>query len=335
VRINLDEIQEISNSDYLGDNLVEDSSIDTEKKDVKYRRNSIFTRTYNPDENEDDEDCDNESDKLNEDSKAKSHEIRKKLEEILRSIVMFKHLCEEDFNQILDNMFEKRCCANEVIIKEGDDGNYFYVIDQGIYEIYKNEDYVKKIGEYKNSGYFGELALLYNQPRLATIISVESNGVLWVMTRDMFKRLVISNAFKRRKVYEEFLKSVPLLKECLNDYERMQVADSLTSVIFKRNDCIIKAGDLANGMYFIEDGQVKIVLDSKKKEIDEIILNKGHYFGEIALINKIHRSASVYCLTETCKLAFLEIEVFERLMGPCIDVFKQNIKNYHFAKDDE
>ena len=310
-------------------------SIDTNKKDVKFRRNSIFTRTYNPDEDNEDVDYDNESDKLNEDNKAKSPEIRKKLEEILRSIIMFKHLCEEDFNQILDNMFEKRCSANEVIIKEGDDGNYFYVIDQGTYEIYKNENYVKKIGEYKNSGYFGELALLYNQPRLATIISVEPNGILWAMNRDTFRRLVISNAFKRRKAYEEFLRSVPLLRECLNDYERIQVADSLTSVTLKKNDCIIKAGDLANGMYFIEEGQVKIIVDCKNKEFNEIILNKGDYFGEIALIKKIHRSASVYCLSETLKLAFLEIEVFERLMGPCIDVFKKNLSNYRFAKDDD
>jgi cAMP-dependent protein kinase regulator len=70
-----------------------------------------------------------------------------------------------------------------------------------------------------NSGFFGELALFYNQPRSATIISVEYGGVLWTMNRNTFQRLVISNAFKRRKLYEEFLRSVPLLKECMDDYE--------------------------------------------------------------------------------------------------------------------
>ena len=312
--------------------MAEDFGAIPNKKDVKCRRNSIFTRTYNPDEDSDNESDDTVCDKLNEDNKKKSPEIRKKLENILRSIVMFKHLCEDDFNQILDSMFEKRCCANEVVIREGDDGNYFYVIDEGRYEIYKNEGYVKKIGEYKYNGYFGELALLYNQPRLATIISMDE-GVLWAMNRETFKRLVISNAFKRRKAYEQLLRSMPLLRDCLNDYERIQVADSLTSILFKRGDCIIKYGDLANGMFFIEEGQVKIVISGDSNEGDEIFLHKGDYFGEIALIRKTHRSASAFCFSSTCKLALLDVEVFERLMGPCIDVFKQNLSNYRFAQN--
>jgi cAMP-dependent protein kinase regulator len=309
------------------------------KMQGKLRRNSIFTRTYNPEEDEDDSNEGNiindvESYRLNEENKEKSPAIRSKLSKILRSIIMFKHLCEDDFNQILDNMFERRCSANEVIIKENDDGNYFYVIDKGVYEIYKKSDNEfpklspKKIGEYNNSGFFGELALLYNQPRSATIISVENGGVLWAMNRNTFQRLVISNAFKRRKLYEEFLRSVPLLKECMNDYERTQVADSLTSHGFKKNDCIIQDGDLPNGMYFVEEGEVEIVKENSDGKIIDVILSTGDYFGELALINKTQRSASAYCYSSVCKVSFLEIEAFERLMGPCINVFKQNINNY-------
>ncbi len=111
----------------------------------KLRRNLIFRRTYNPEEDEDDSNegniiTDVESYRLNEENKEKSPAIRPKLSEILRSIIMFKHLCEDDFNQILDNMFERRFSANEVIIKENDDGNYFNVIDKSVYEIYKKND---------------------------------------------------------------------------------------------------------------------------------------------------------------------------------------------------
>jgi cAMP-dependent protein kinase regulator len=87
-------------------------------------------------------------------------------------------------------MFERTCGPDEVIIKEGDNGNYFYIIVKGVFDIYiknasksaalsesidKNDDEFKQFGqkvtEYKDKGFFGELALLYNQPRSATIIS--------------------------------------------------------------------------------------------------------------------------------------------------------------------
>jgi cAMP-dependent protein kinase regulator len=65
----------------------------------------------------------------------------------------------------------------------GDDGDNFYVIDEGVYDIHvsKEHDFANstKVGEYNQTGSFGELALMYNQPRSATIIA-SSNGILWV-----------------------------------------------------------------------------------------------------------------------------------------------------------
>lgn len=352
-----------SSIDFNNNNSVANSETNNENEyHSRSRRNSVFTRTFNPEveidqdntnsntkvfsldeqENENSNESENVN-KENEVKREKNNEIRVKISKILRSIVMFKYLPDDDFNQIIDNMFERRCNAGDVIIKEGDDGNYFYVIDKGMYEIFKKahsrnnnhtknsndetEQFGNKVGEYKDIGYFGELALLYNQPRSATIISRENDGILWVMNRQTFQRLVITNTFKRRKLYEDFLKSVTLLQESMNDYERIQVADSLISQNYNKGDCIIKQGDSANGMYFIEEGQVQIVKDAN----NEILLNllgKGDYFGELALVNKASRSASAYVHSDTCKLAFLDIDAFERLMGPCINVIKKNISNY-------
>jgi cAMP-dependent protein kinase regulator len=68
----------------------------------------------------------------------------------------------------------------------------------------------KKVGTYKGSGFFGELALMYNQPRAATIIA-ETDGSLWGMARDTFKRLVALSAYKKRSMHEDLLTRVPML----------------------------------------------------------------------------------------------------------------------------
>lgn len=68
----------------------------------------------------------------------------------------------------------------------------------------------KLIHTYNNCGSFGELALLYNMPRAATI-KAASDGVLWALDRSTFRRIVLKNAFKKRKMYELLIESVPML----------------------------------------------------------------------------------------------------------------------------
>ena len=54
----------------------------------------------------------------------------------------------------------------QVIIQEGEDGDNFYVIEKGIFQASKRGS---TLFQYENCGSFGELALMYNCPRAATI----------------------------------------------------------------------------------------------------------------------------------------------------------------------
>jgi CRP-like cAMP-binding protein len=69
----------------------------------------------------------------------------------------------------------------------------------------------KHVHTYDSSGSFGELALLYNMPRAATI-QAATEGSLGGMDRQTFRRILLKSAFKKRKMYESLLESVPMLK---------------------------------------------------------------------------------------------------------------------------
>ena len=69
----------------------------------------------------------------------------------------------------------------------------------------------KKVHTYENSGSFGELALLYNMPRAATV-QAATPGALWAMDRQTFRRIVLKSAFRKRKMYEKLIDCVPMLK---------------------------------------------------------------------------------------------------------------------------
>ena len=72
-------------------------------------------------------------------------------------------------------MFEKKVVAGETIIQQGDEGDNFYVVDDGTFEVYINGN---KVVEITAGGSFGELALMYNTPRAATV-KAGTDGTLW------------------------------------------------------------------------------------------------------------------------------------------------------------
>lgn len=257
------------------------------------RRKSVFAETYDPEEDEDD------GHKV---VYPKSDEQRQRLAEAVKNILLFRALDKEQMQDVLDAMFERKIAAEELVIKQGDDGDNFYVIQEGIFHVFVNDNGEQKhIHTYENNGSFGELALLYNMPRAATVHAV-TDGSVWAMDRQTFRRILLKSAFKKRKMYEALIESVPMLKT-LQPYERMNLADALVPRSYEEGELIIKEGDAADGMYFVENGTVKIsVVDDDGKEVEINRTTKGGYFGELALVTHRPRAASAYA-TDNVKLA--------------------------------
>uniref|UniRef100_A0A4W5PKG7 cAMP-dependent protein kinase type II-alpha regulatory subunit n=1 Tax=Hucho hucho TaxID=62062 RepID=A0A4W5PKG7_9TELE len=242
-------------------------------------------------------------------------------------------ISSEQFSEVLDAMFELRVQPQEHVIDQGDDGDNFYVIERGIYDIVVLIDGVGKcVGQYDNKGSFGELALMYNTPRAATIIATQE-GALWGLDRATFRRLIVKNNAKKRRLYEQFVESVPLLKS-LELSERMKIVDVLGMKTFSDGERIIMQGDRADCFYIVETGDVKIMMKSKTKanqednvEVEITRCSRGQYFGELALVTNKPRAASVYAVGEV-KCLVIDIQAFERLLGSCKEIMKRNITHY-------
>ncbi|KAK0338355.1 hypothetical protein LTR91_005449 [Friedmanniomyces endolithicus] len=247
----------------------------------------------------------------------------------LRSAVahnfLFSHLDDEQTALVLGALQERKVPAKDVrIIVQGDAGDYFYVVESGNCDIH-----VSKTGKVEpgpegmgarvaSSGpgtSFGELALMYNAPRAATVVST-TPAVLWQLDRITFRRILMDSAFQRRRMYESFLEEVPLLSS-LTPYERSKIADALETTKYPANTAIIREGDVGDKFYILESGEAEAYKRGQQGESGRVVkrYGKGDYFGELALLDDRPRAASVLSRTEV-KVATLGKDGFQRLLGP-------------------
>lgn len=165
-----------------------------------------------------------------------------KIQERLAGAFMFMSLDEKDLKVVIDAMDSKNITVGETVIQEGEPGEVLYIVESGELSCHKVIDGESKfLKKYIEGDVFGELALLYNAPRAATI-KAESTGHLWVLDRNTFNNIVKDASQKKRQQYETFLQTVPILQN-MDHYERSKLADAIKEKKVKKNETIINQGD--------------------------------------------------------------------------------------------
>jgi cAMP-dependent protein kinase regulator len=123
---------------------------------------------------------------------AKTGEQRDRILAKVSKSFMFNTLEDNEINTIILAFSERRFNKGETVISQGEQGDVLYLIENGTLDCYKTfnkEEGQKHLKVYYPGEAFGELALLYNAPRAATIIAKE-DCVLWALDRETFNHIV-------------------------------------------------------------------------------------------------------------------------------------------------
>lgn len=266
----------------------------------------------------------------------KSIDEREKIMSILTSNNFFSQVTDEQRAIMADAMSKAEFKDGAEVIKQGDQGDTFYVLDSGVADVWVSKDGKEptKVFTYEegSGAAFGELALLYNAPRAAT---VRANGPvsLWALDQMTFKYTMQQNTTKTRDTNVSWLKQVPLLKD-LSEVESLTIADALRSVKFNKGDKIIVQGEKGNNFYILKSGiasctvnQVSSGESKEATEVEVLRVEAGGYFGEIALLTNQPRKANVIAV-EDCETLVLDRATFKRVMGPLENILERNMENY-------
>ncbi|NWZ13312.1 KAP0 kinase, partial [Agelaius phoeniceus] len=275
----------------------------------------------------------------------KDYKTMAALAKAIEKNVLFTHLDDNERSDIFDAMFPVTYIAGETCIFNffssslGDEGDNFYVVDQGEMDVYVNSEWATSVGE---GGSFGELALIYGTPRAATV-KAKTNVKLWGIDRDSYRRILMAsspqnldlcfggygNTLRKRNMYEKFLSKVSIL-ESLDKWERLTVADALEPVQFEDGQKIVVQGEPGDEFFIILEGTAAVL--QRRSENEEFVevgrLGPSDYFGEIALLMNRPRAATVVA-RGPLKCVKLDRPRFERVLGPCSDILKRNIQQYN------
>jgi cAMP-dependent protein kinase regulator len=243
---------------------------------------------------------------------------------------MFQNLDDKELSIVTMAMEQFSPAPGEHVIKQGEAGDCLYIVEEGLLKCFKlfpgntEETYLL---DYKPGMAFGELALLYNTNRQASIIAHSQGCVLWRLDRGTFNSIVKDAAVRRREMYEDFLKKVTLLSS-MEPYERVTVSDAFVQKKFRRGEYVIREGQTGSDFFFVVEGEAAATKDIGGKETEVMKYQPGDYFGERALIKNEPRAANIVARSESLTTVSLDKDTFKRTLGNLEDIFRRNMEIY-------
>uniref|UniRef100_A0A8C0ZI23 Protein kinase cGMP-dependent 1 n=1 Tax=Cyanistes caeruleus TaxID=156563 RepID=A0A8C0ZI23_CYACU len=162
-----------------------------------------------------------------------------------------KNLELSQIQEIVDCMYPVEYGKDSCIIKEGDVGSLVYVMEDGKVEVTKEGVKLCTMGPGK---VFGELAILYNCTRTATVKTLV-NVKLWAIDRQCFQTIMMRTGLIKHTEYMEFLKSVPTFQS-LPEEILSKLADVLEETHYESGEYIIRQGARGDTFFIISKGKV-------------------------------------------------------------------------------
>mmetsp|Transcript_57762 Transcript_57762/g.159355 ORF Transcript_57762/g.159355 Transcript_57762/m.159355 type:complete len:721 (-) Transcript_57762:1191-3353(-) len=221
---------------------------------------------------------DNEPINLEDFVSEKTQAERDRILETLVGSFIFQHTNDDQRTIIVDAMQRIDVKAGERVIKQGDSGDRFYVVDSGEFEVRlgRTQEEIDSTGGevvfvYRSAHgvnpSFGELALMYSKPRAASIFAV-TDGILWGLDRRVFRKLLIRT---NRPNLIRTLRRVEVLK-VLSSNQVQRLCDMMAEVKFNTGDYIIKQYEMGDTFYIIMEGTAKVTQESMLG-IEKVLLN--------------------------------------------------------------
>lgn len=250
---------------------------------------------------------------------------------LIKNSEIFNSLDKEKFNEIIRGASVHYYPQNKLIFKEGAQADALYVIKKGSVRVFSLDNKYKKlpIARLNKGDYFGEQALLNqaNKTRNANIETIDSTVLIKIPGKKLAKIFkdssLITSKLKKSGIKQAF-NVLHFNKKLYQEIESIvnKIPDPKI-VNFEDKAILFNENDIADCVYFILEGKIKLqIKDKLSNKLSNLILSKGHLFGELGVIKKQPRSATAIAEGD---VRLLEISAYEFLHDFSLNKELQNI----------
>ncbi|HTY08066.1 MAG TPA: cyclic nucleotide-binding domain-containing protein [Candidatus Edwardsbacteria bacterium] len=112
-------------------------------------------------------------------------------QEVLKKVILFKYLSPSELDSLASRLQKRDIAKGTVVFKEGSDGQEMFLITKGEMEIsISRNDSKLVLAELGESSFFGEMALITDKPRTATVIALVDSEA-YVLSKTEFQGLLV------------------------------------------------------------------------------------------------------------------------------------------------
>ncbi|MBS2025940.1 MAG: cyclic nucleotide-binding domain-containing protein, partial [Deltaproteobacteria bacterium] len=197
------------------------------------------------------------------------------------------------------------------ILVEGETGRSLFVLASGSVEVVRTlPSGERKVVDTMQAGsFFGEIGLVADVPRLATVVAAEDCVVLEVTrehVRELSKRFPVLpelvRTFYKERLLANLIRSSPIFAP-LTASERRAVADKFVVLDVGAGEVLLKQGEAARGLFLLLRGRCAVSYrDQQGADHDLPEMAEGAVMGEISLVNDSPVTATVTARTQSVLL---------------------------------
>lgn len=207
-----------------------------------------------------------------------------------------------------------------MIIQQGDLGDYFYVIMTGSVEFQVDG---KTVGTASSGASFGDLALLYNCPRGATVVAVDQVKLMR-LHQTVFRRILRTQAIEVDERRLELLQGISFLKD-VSPYDLNRLAQAMQVRLLEEGKTVARRGDESNVFLVLDQGKLRVTnIVVGNKSYADATLGPGDQFGGLAITRGLPVVGDV-TVVENARIFQIPSDSFQDIVGDLDEIVTKTI----------
>jgi cAMP-dependent protein kinase regulator len=233
---------------------------------------------------------------------------------------LFSALDKYAFEAVVQQLDMRWMTQGEVLIEEGQQGDSMFVVVQGMVNVLHGDKRI--IATMAEGAFFGEMALMTDSPRLATVVAAK-DGLLFEIHRGRLQEIFNKHpsvydaveAFYKDRLLSNVLRASPLFRP-LSDQQKQTVSDRFSRHSLPPQTVLLEQGKPGGALCLLLRGKCDVFHSGGKGgEVPLPALKEGDIFGEISALLDGPCTATVRTAS-FCEVLELSRDDFRTLVLP-------------------